>query len=159
MRFVGGKPVPPLPSRNIPALDLGHHIARVEFGVEGLRLLAEGETVQLASCPDFKLEMGRCYRVLAEARDDELVVQFAGGPTLHGKHPAFKAEDHQLAVIGLIEGEVELDDVTLWSVKPEPQPGWAAALAKLPPAELKIIRPKTPDQLAKEKAKTEGKQP
>lgn len=157
--FVGGKPVPPLPARNIPALDLGHHIARVEFGVEGLRLLAEGETVQLANFPEFKLELGRRYHVLAEARDDEVVVQFAGGPTLHGKHPSYKAADHLLAVIGFVGGEVELDDVTLWSVKPESRPGWGAARAQLPPAELKTIRPKTPGQLAKEKTQTEGKQP
>ena len=157
VRYVSGKPVPPLPARNIPSIDLGHHIGRVEFGVEGARLLAEGETVQLASAPDFKLELGRWYDVLAEAHDDEVVVQIAGGPTLHGKHPAYKGDNHTLAIIGLQAGEVELDNVTLWSVKPEAQPNWAATLAKLPPAELKTIRQKTPGQLAQEKAKTEDK--
>ena len=43
-------------------------------------------------------------------------------------------------------------------MKSEAQPAWAATLAKLPPAESKTIRPKTPGQLAKEKTKPAGQQ-
>lgn len=161
VRYNGGKPPQPLPGlKNIPSIDVGHHIGRLEFGVEGARLLADGETLQLASAPDFQLEDGRWYEVLVEARGDEVTFQFGKGPTLHGQHPTLKGESlppessHTLAFIGKEGGTVEVDNLTLWSVKDGTQPSWPQVFAKLTP-ESKVIRPKRPGQLAKEKKEAE----
>lgn len=152
VRYVGGKPPRPLPAlKNIPSIDIGHHIGRVEFGLEGTRLTADGETLQLESASAFRLESGRWYEVLVEARGDEVVVQFANGPTFHGKHPTLGGENHHLAFVGSEEGVVEIDNVTLWSVKSGTQPSWTETLVKRPAQEPKVLRKKRPGQLAKEK--------
>lgn len=164
VRFIGGEPPQPLPqAKSVPFIDIGHHIGRVEFGVEGVRLLADGDTLQLASAPGFRLEPGRWYEMVVEARDDEVTLQIAGGPTLHGRHPTLKGEmlppgqNHTLAFIGSLGGVAEVDDLTLWSVKEGTQPAWPQTLAKLPAAEPTPIRPKRPGQLAKEKKDAEAK--
>lgn len=157
IRYLGGNPTPNLPDRRVPSIDIGHHVGRLEFGTEGTRLLAEGETIQLAEAPDFKLEREKWYDVLVEARDGETVVQFAGGPTFYGAHPFYRDHDHTLAFVGNIGGKIEVDNLTLWSAKPDPKPTWVATAAKLPKPEAKTIRPKTPGQIAKEKAEEEAK--
>ena len=56
--------------------------------------------MQLASAPDFKIESGRWYRGLAEIKGDEFVIQFAGDPTLYGKHASFSGEKDGFGVAG-----------------------------------------------------------
>jgi hypothetical protein len=128
VRFVGGEASP-----IVPFVEFGHHVARVAWpSGGGAKLVADGETVQLAAAPDFKLESGRWYRALAEIKGEEFVIQFAGGPTLYGRHPSFAGKKDGFGVTGNKGGTVELDNVTVWSVQAAAQPGWAKTRAALP---------------------------
>ena len=149
MRLVDGKPFDPGQRRSIsPFIEMGHHIARVTWGANGAMLLADGDSLQIANAPDFKIETGRWYPVMVEKREDEVVVQFGGGPTLHGKHPAYISDKHFIMIGGLEGGVMEIDNVTVWSPKEGTQPGWAQTLAKLPPPQ--DVRIKTPNPAAAE---------
>ena len=127
VRFVGGSA-----TAIVPFVEFGHHVARVTWaGGGGAKLIADSETVQLAAAPEFKIESGKWYRALAEIKGDEFVIQFAGGPTLHGKHASFAGKKDGFGVAGNKGGTVELDNVTVWSVRPENNAGWAATRAGL----------------------------
>jgi hypothetical protein len=129
VRFIGGEKTP-----RFPFVEFGHHVARLAWSNGGdAALLAENETVQLATYPGFKVEPGKWYHALAEIEGEELVIQFAGGPTVYARQKSFDQEKSGFGVCGTRGGTVELDNVTLWSVKKDPQPGWEAARAKLPP--------------------------
>lgn len=130
VRFIGGQP-----TGIVPFIEFGHHCGRITWaGGGGAKLVADGESVQLAEAKEFKIESGKWYHVLAEVKGDELVVQFEGGPTLYGKHASLAAEKTKPAVgvTGGVGGTVEIDNVTIWSIKPEAQKGWAEAREKLP---------------------------
>jgi hypothetical protein len=145
VRFIGGKP-----TAIVPFVEFGHHIVRVTWaGGGGARVVADTETLQLATAPEFKLEPGKWYRALAEIKGDEFVIQFAGGPTLHGKHPAVAGKNDGFGVAGNKDGTVELDNITVWSVQSEVNPGWAAARGRLRTAEPVTLKQKPP---AKKKA-------
>ena len=137
VRFIGGKP-----TAIVPFVEFGHHVARVAWAGAGAKLVVDSETTQLAAAPNFKIEDGKWYRALAEIKGDEFVIQFAGGPTLHGKHPGIAGKNDGFGVAGTKGGTVELDNLTVWSVKPEPNPRWAAARAKLPTAEPVVVKQK-----------------
>ena len=133
MRIVDGKPFVAGQRKAVPPfVEIGHHIARVTWGANGAMLLADGDSLQLANDKDFKLDTGKWYTVLVERRDDEVLVQFAGGPTFHGKHPSYKSDKHAVMLGGLEAGTMEVDNVTVWSVKQGNPPNWSATLAKLP---------------------------
>lgn len=152
MRIVDGKPFVAGQRRSIPPfIEIGHHIARVTWGANGAMLLADGDSLQIASAPDFKLEPGRWYHVMVEKRADEVVVQFADGSTFHGKHPSYKSDKHFVMVGGLEGGVMELDNVTVWSFKEGVQPGWAQTLAKFPPPQDVRIKPAKPTAEPKSK--------
>jgi hypothetical protein len=120
VRFVGGKA-----TAIAPFVEFGHHIARIAWAGGGAKLVVDTETIQLDAAPDFKIEDGKWYHGLAEAKGDELVVQFDGGPTLHAKHPVLTGEKDGFGVAGAKGGTVELDNITVWSVKPEVNSEWA----------------------------------
>jgi hypothetical protein len=144
LRFLGGNP-----TAIVPFVEFGHHIARVTWASGGAQLLADSETVQLAHAPDFKLEPGRWYRALAEIKGEEFVIQFAGGPTLHGRSQSFTGKNDGFGVAGMKGGTVELDNLTVWSVKPETNPGWASTRAGLRVTAPVTLKQKPP---AKKKA-------
>ena len=138
VRFIGGKP-----TAIVPFVEFGHHIARVAWaGGNGAKLVADTETVQLATLPDFKIEDGKWYRALGEIKGDELVIQFAGGPTLYGKHASLSGKNDGFGVAGTKAGTVELDNLTVWSVKPETNPQWATTRAKFPAVTATIVKQK-----------------
>lgn len=138
VRFLGGQP-----TAIVPFVEFGHHVARVAWPAGGgAKLLADSETVQLAAAPEFKIEPGKWYRALAEIKGDEFVIQFAGGPTLHGKHASFTGKKDGFGVTGTKGGSVELDNITVWSVRPESHPGWAAARAQLRITEPVVLKQK-----------------
>lgn len=138
VRFLGGE------SNHIfPFVECGHHVARVAWpSGGGAKLLADGERLQLAEAPEFKIEPGRWYSALAELKGEEFVIQFADGPTLYGRHPSFVGKRNDFGVTGNIGGTVELDNVTVWSVQAGTQADWAKTRAALP----------QPKQVATEKA-------
>jgi hypothetical protein len=144
VRFSGGKP-----TAIAPFVEFGHHIARVAWAGGGAKLVVDYETTQLAAAPDFKIEEGKWIRALAELKGDEFVIQFAGGPTLHGKHASITGKNDGFGVAGNKEGTVELDNITVWSVKSETNPRWATTRAALPKTEPIVVKQKPP---AKKKA-------
>lgn len=128
LRVAGGKS-----TAIVPFVEFGHHMARLHWANGGgATLVANGESVRLAAAPQFKLESGRWYRALGEVRGDEILIQFAGGPTLYGKHPTLAGKKDGFGVTGNQGGTVELDNVTVWSVKPEVSPHWEKSRASLP---------------------------
>lgn len=119
-----------------PFIEFGHHVCRVRLSKAGTEVVADHESTRVAEAKDFKYEAGKWYHVLAEMKGDEFVIQFAGGPTFFAKHECFtkpaESGSNGLGVAGPKDGLVEIDNVTLWSVKADAQPGWEAARAKLP---------------------------
>ncbi len=140
MRLVDGTPFEAGKRRSVsPFVEIGHHIARITWGENGAMLLADGDSLQLTNDRDFKLEVGKWYHLMIERRTDEVVVQFANGPTFHGKHPTYITDKHAVMLGGLEAGIMEVDNVTIWSIKEGTQPTWPERLAKFPaPQDLRI---------------------
>lgn len=158
MRIVDGIPFEAGKRKSVaPFIEIGHHICRVTWDVNGATLLADGDTTQVANDKDFKLIPGKWERVLIERRDDEVLVQFANGPVFHGKHASYVTDPHAVMLGGLEAGTMEIDNVTLWSVKAGTQPEWTAFASKLPPQQNLVLRPKTPGRIAAEKKAAEAK--
>ena len=133
MRLIDGKPfVAGLRKSVPPFIEIGHHIARITWGENGAMLLADGDSLQLDVAKDFKLEPGKWVTVMVERRADEVFVQFQDGPSFYGKHPTYKSELHAVMLGGLEAGHMEVDDVTVWSIKEGDQPTWAATLKARP---------------------------
>lgn len=130
-RFDGGTP-----TNVTPFVEFGHHICRLRFSEEGAELLADHESVRVAESKTLKLQAGRWYHALAELKGEEFVIQFQGGPTLYAQHPSFAKKTESggngLGVAGMKGGRVELDDVTIWSIKPESQERWSESKMSLP---------------------------
>ena len=137
VRFVGGKP-----TAIVPFVEFGHHIARVAWAGGGAKLVVDYESTQVDAAPGFKIEDGKWYRALGEIKGEEIVIQFAGGPTLHGRHAALTGKNDGFGVAGLKGGTVELDNVTVWSVKPETNPQWAAKRATLRKSDPVVVKQK-----------------
>jgi hypothetical protein len=131
VRFTGGSETP-----IAPFIEFGHHVCRLRFSRAGTEMLADHESIRVAEAKDFHYEPGKWYHALAELKGDEFVIQFAGGPTLYAKHASFSKPASSGAdgfgIAGPKGGFAEVDNVTFWSIKPDAQPGWAAARAKLP---------------------------
>src|ERR1041384_2461431 len=131
VRFSGGSE-----TAIVPFIEFGHHVCRVRLSKAGTDVVADGDSTRVAEAKDFKYEPGKWYHVLAEMKGNEFVIQFAGGPTLYAKHPCFTkpaaSGGNGLGLAGPKDGLAEIDNVTIWSVKADPQPGWAAARTKLP---------------------------
>jgi hypothetical protein len=131
VRFIGGTE-----TAISPFIEFGHHVCRLRLSKDGAELLADGDTVRVAESKDLKFEPGKWYHALAEMKGEEFVIQFAGGPTIHAKHESFakapSSGGNGLGIAGTKGGVVEIDNVTLWSIKAEEQPGWAAKLASFP---------------------------
>lgn len=109
--------------------EFGHHFARVAFKESGLEMNLgdlKNPTI-LVHKPEVKLEIGRWYHVLGETRGDETLVQIAGGPTLYAKDPRIAEHAAGFGITGLRGGTMDVDDVTIWSVKGGEQPGWSKA--------------------------------
>ncbi len=111
--------------------ELGHHIARVSMQAETTVMLTDHESVTLDEAPDFHVETGKWYHVLAEVKGSEFVVQFQDGPTLYGKNDTVAEAKDGFGLCGLKLGTMDVDGVTIWSAKAESQPGWEAARANL----------------------------
>lgn len=126
IRFTGGKP-----SAIVPFIDIGHHFARLAWAGGGAKLLVDHESTIIAQAPDFKIEDGKWFHGLIEAKGDEIVIQFEGQPVIYGKHASLKGTDHAFGIAGNQGGTADLDNITIWSVKAGDQPGWSEAKSKL----------------------------
>ncbi len=131
VRFTGGSE-----TAIVPFMEFGHHVCRVRLTKDGAEVLADGEALKVAESKELKFEPGKWYHALAEMKGDEFVIQFADGPTLYAKHAGFSKPAEKggagLGIAGPKGGLVEIDDVTLWSIKTEAQAGWATKRDSLP---------------------------
>ncbi|MEI7652098.1 MAG: hypothetical protein WCJ96_08830 [Verrucomicrobiota bacterium] len=135
-----------------PFIEIGHHIARVTWGPNGAMLLADGDSLQLDVAKEYKLENGKWYTVMVERRADEVFVQFQDGPSFYGKHPSYKSELHAVMLGGLEAGHMEIDNVTVWSIKAGRQADAEDMLkARTPTKEIRIKEAK-PAEAAKKAA-------
>lgn len=135
VRFIGGSE-----TAIAPFIEFGHHVCRLHLSKNGVEMVADHESVKVAESKEVKFEPVKWYHVLAEMKGEEVVVQFADGPTLYAKHAAFakpvESGGNGLGIAGPKGGSVEIDNVTLWSIKADEQSTWAVkrdTLTKLEP--------------------------
>ncbi len=144
IRFMGGRETP-----ITPFIEFDHHVCRIRFSQEGTSLLADHEVWKVAEASDFVWKTSQWYSITAERRGTEFLMQIANGPTLYADHSAFgqtaSSGGNGLGVAGPRKGEVEIDDLTIWSIKEKMRADWPALRAKLPtmkPVQLKKPKPK-----------------
>lgn len=141
-RFIEGKE-----TALVPFIEFNHHVCRVRFSKNGTSLLSDHEVMKLAEAKDFIWESGKWYHALAEMQNGEFVFQIADGPTFYAKRDSFKTETKSggngFGIAGPRKGKVELDNMTIWTVKKEKQAGWEKSRAAFPTFEpVQVKKPK-----------------
>ncbi|MGI9440905.1 MAG: hypothetical protein ACR2N1_00480 [Rubripirellula sp.] len=148
IRFIGGRE-----TAITPFIEFDHHVCRVRFSQKGAILLADHEVWKVAEAADFIWKPNQWYSITAERRGSEFVMQIADGPTLFADHSAFgqsaSSGGNGLGVAGPRKGEIEIDDLTIWSIQKQARTGWPALRAKLP--KLKPVQLKKPKNKTKTK--------
>lgn len=146
IRFKGGSE-----TQITPFIEFDHHVCRVRFSQKGTVLLADHEVWKVAEAVNFTWQKGRWYSITAERKGSEFVMQIKDGPTLFADHPTFSGTassgGNGLGVAGPKRGEIEIDDLKIWSVKQQTQKEWPATRAKFPrftPVQVKKPKPKKP---------------
>lgn len=144
VRFTGGSE-----TAIVPFIEFGHHVCRIRLTKDGAEVLADHESVKVAESKELKFEPGKWYHALAEMKGEEFVIQFDGGPTIFARHSSFakppSSGGNGLGIAGPKNGTVEIDNVTLWSIKGDAQPDWAAKRDSLPNfTHVEIDKKKTP---------------
>jgi hypothetical protein len=125
VRFIGGAE-----TDISPFVEFGHHVCRLRLSSHGAELLAGEGTTRVAETKDFHFEPGKWYHMLAELQGEDFVIQIADGPTIYARNEIFTkpppAGAAGFGMAGTRGGTVEIDDVTISSVKPGTVPGWEA---------------------------------
>jgi hypothetical protein len=133
----------------VPLVEFGHHVARVKFSKDSIFLLADHDTLKVAEAKQFKYEPGKWYHALAELKGEEFVIQFADGPTLYAKHPSYAQPPPSgapgMGVAGPKGGSAEIDNVTMWTIKPAEQPFWPVKRSTFPKFTPVLVKEK-PDK-------------
>jgi hypothetical protein len=144
IRFVGGTE-----TGIVPFIEFDHHVCRVRFNRDGAILLADHEVWKVADAPGFVWESGCWYSITAERKDSEFVMQIKDGPTLYADHPSFAGSapsgGNGFGVAGPRKGQVEIDDIVIWSIKSDYTANWQATKAEMPkftPVQVKAPKPK-----------------
>jgi hypothetical protein len=88
---------------------------------------------------EFGHHMARLTWSNGEIKGEEIVIQFADGLTIYGKHASLDNEKSGFGIAGTKGGTVELDNVTVWSVKAENQPDWQTQRVKLPQPKVTVL--------------------
>lgn len=136
VRFIGGTE-----TGIAPFIEFGHHVCRVRFSKHGAWLLSDGETMRLAEAKKFKWQPGKWYHVLAERKGSEFVMQIANGPTLYGQRDSFAKKVSSggagFGVAGPKKGMVEIDNMTIWSIKPKRLDFDQSKIPKYTPVQIK----------------------
>ncbi|MCZ6673677.1 MAG: hypothetical protein O7C75_12160 [Verrucomicrobia bacterium] len=136
LRFIGGEE-----TSLCPFIEFGHHKARLYWSEQGARLLANKESVQLDFNASFKLESGTWYHALAEIKGDEIVIRFSHGAVFYGKHPSLVGKKDGFGVAGFQGGQVELDNIKVWSIKEDRGENWDTHVRRFNPTPHKILKP------------------
>lgn len=113
--------------------ELGHHVARLQQSGKGLVLLADLDQLIVAQDESFTYEQNKWYQVMVERIGNEIFIQIDQGPVFYGKHDSLaNPPDHHWMITGWQDGEMEVDHVKVWSVKPEKNKLWSEVQSKLP---------------------------
>lgn len=120
----------------VPLVEFGHHVCRLRFNSDITELLAAHDSLRVNEAKGFQYKPDTWYHLLWELRGDEVVIQIAGGPTLYAKHASYAEEVTSgaagLGIAGPRGGQVEVDNVLIYSIKPgASQTGWETAKKKL----------------------------
>ncbi|MDF1823448.1 MAG: hypothetical protein P1U68_02340 [Verrucomicrobiales bacterium] len=131
----------------VPFVEFGHHVIRLRFSLtEGVSLLADYESMKVAEDRTYLYEPGKWIHLFAELKGDEFVIQIQDGPTLYAKHPVISrpapSGGNGLGVAGPTGGKVEIDDLTIWSVKENAQTSWKETKTEFPAFEPVQVREK-----------------
>lgn len=122
-RFIGGEE-----TDIVPFIEFGHHVCRVKFSSKGAFIVVDHETLKVAEASDFLYEPGKWYHALAELKGDEFVIQFVDGPVWYVKHECLAKVNasggNGLGLAGPKNGEVELDNVSIWKIRSQSKPSW-----------------------------------
>ena len=122
-RFIGGEE-----TDIVPFIEFGHHVCRVKFSSKGAFIVVDHETLKVAEASDFLYEPGKWYHALAELKGDEFVIQFVDGPAWYVKHECLAKVNasggNGLGLAGPKNGEVELDNVSIWKIRSQSKPSW-----------------------------------
>lgn len=130
----------------VPFVEFGHHIIRAKFDkVAGMSLVVDYETLKVAEAANFKWEPGKWYHAFAELKGNEFVIQFKDGPTLYAKHSILKEPAPSggtgFGVAGPRHGKVEIDDVTIYSIKADAyQESWHERRTQFPQFKPVVVR-------------------
>jgi hypothetical protein len=119
-----------------PFIAFGHHVCRLRFGVNGPFMLAAHESLLVARTKDYRPKLDEWLHIHAEQKNDEIVVRFLDGPAIYAEHDSFSEPSSSggdgLSIAGMKDGIVEIDGLTIWSIKSDYQPGWSDEKTKLP---------------------------
>ena len=131
----------------VPFIEFGHHVCRVRFSNDGTTLISDGETMQLAKDSEFVLKSGVWYHALAEMKDGQFVIQFAGGPIFYAQRDSFAqpptSGGNGFGIAGPKHGVVEIDQLAIWTVKPMLQHDWEKRKQQFPAIDpIQIKEPK-----------------
>lgn len=142
IRFLEGEE-----SAIVPFVEFGHHIVRLRFDrEEGVSLLVDYESLQVAEDREFRYEPGEWISIVAALKGDEFAASIDGGSLLHAKHPVLSepapSGGSGLGVAGTVGGTVEIDDLTIWKAADKAPEGWAALRDSLPAFEPVVVREK-----------------
>ena len=109
---------------------------------------------KLQKLPNFIWKPNQWYSITAERRGSRVChANCKDGPTLYADHPAFgqsaSSGGNGLGVAGPKKGEIEIDDLTIWSIQKQARTGWPAVRAKFP--KFKPVQLKKPKNQTKPK--------
>ncbi len=109
-KIVGGKK-----TKLLPIIEAGHHLRRVYFGPDNTKILIEHEKTMIAE-DDFVLQLDKWYHVMVEIKDNDFLIGFQDGPTLHGNHKAVGEEfaNYDIGITGTNKGTIYIDNMTIW---------------------------------------------
>jgi hypothetical protein len=131
----------------VPFVEFGHHIVRLRFSKEeGVTLLVDYESLKVAEDASFHYKPGDWMKITASLKGDEFVIAINDSPRLYAKHQVIKepapSGGSGIGVAGPRGGKIEIDDLTIWTVKDEVADGWEKEREQLPKFEAVQVREK-----------------
>lgn len=141
IRFLGGEKSSENASEKLPLIDLGHHVSALTLGGDGgANLTINRHSLLVAQDESFKLENGKTYQIQIEVKGPETLIVIKDGPTLYARNDFLEGKGRTIGLAGAVQGTIEIDDLSIWSVKDGVQDGWSQRRDKLPaftPVQLK----------------------
>lgn len=153
IRFIGGKDEN---NKGLPLIDLGHHVSAITLGSEkGMHLTVNRHSQLVASDASFRLENGETYKFEIEVKGTETLIRVQNGPTLYAESKFLDGKKRTIGLAGAIQGTIEIDEFSIWSVKDAVQKDWAERRDKL--SVMKPIQLKEPPAVKTKRKKRPSK--